>query len=73
MAIAEKYRKVALFGIGTIGAGLAAYFALKGIVKKLKELYPHSNVVAIDYDPSASRVNQLNRIKLMLEVAKENL
>ena len=45
----------------------------KGIVKKLKELYPQSNVVAVDYDPSASKVNQLNRIKLMLEVAKERL
>lgn len=45
----------------------------KGIVKKVKELYPQSNVVAVDYDPSASKVNQLNRIKLMLEVAKENL
>lgn len=45
----------------------------KGIVKKLKELYPESNVVAVDYDPSASKVNQLNRIKLMLEVAKERL
>ncbi len=32
-----------------------------------------SNVVAVDYDPSASRVNQLNRIKLMLEVAVENI
>lgn len=45
----------------------------KGIVKKVKELYPQSNVVAVDYDPSASKVNQLNRIKLMLEVARENL
>ena len=40
---------------------------------RLKELYPMSNVVAVDYDPSASRVNQLNRIKLMLEVAAENI
>ncbi|MBQ9465234.1 MAG: 2-hydroxyglutaryl-CoA dehydratase, partial [Lachnospiraceae bacterium] len=45
----------------------------KGVIKKLKELYPTSNVVAVDYDPSASRVNQLNRIKLMLEVAAENI
>ncbi len=42
----------------------------KGIVKKIKELYPQSNIVAIDYDPSASQVNQLNRIKLMMEVAQ---
>lgn len=43
----------------------------KGIVKKVKELYPQSNIVAVDYDPSASRVNQMNRIKLMMEVARE--
>ena len=42
----------------------------KGIIKKVKELYPQTNIVAIDYDPSASKVNQLNRIKLMLENAK---
>ncbi|MCD8216896.1 MAG: 2-hydroxyacyl-CoA dehydratase [Clostridiales bacterium] len=43
----------------------------KGIMKRLKEFYPQANIVPIDYDPSASRVNQLNRIKLMMEVAKE--
>ena len=43
----------------------------KGILKRLKELYPQANIVAVDYDPSASRVNQLNRIKLMMEVAQE--
>ncbi|MCC8081361.1 MAG: 2-hydroxyacyl-CoA dehydratase, partial [Lachnospiraceae bacterium] len=42
----------------------------KGIVKKIKEMYPEANIVAIDYDPSASQVNQLNRIKLMMEVAE---
>jgi len=45
----------------------------KGIIKKAKELYPQANIVAIDYDPSASKVNQLNRIKLMLENAKAKL
>ena len=45
----------------------------KGVIKKLREVYPTSNVVAVDYDPGASEVNQLNRIKLMLSVAKENL
>ena len=45
----------------------------KGIIKKVKELYPQSNIVAVDYDPSASRVNQVNRIRLMLEVAKDKL
>lgn len=43
----------------------------KGILKKIKEQYPQANIVAIDYDPGASKVNQLNRIKLMLEVAKD--
>jgi len=43
----------------------------KGIMKKIKDLYPQANIVAIDYDPSASRVNQLNRIKLMMEVAQK--
>ena len=45
----------------------------KGMIKTLKERYPDSNIVAIDYDPGASNVNQLNRIKLMLSVAFKNL
>lgn len=45
----------------------------KGIIKRVKNIYPQSNIVAIDYDPSASKVNQLNRIKLMLETAKTKL
>lgn len=45
----------------------------KGMMKILKEKYPESNIVAIDYDPGASHVNQLNRIKLMLSVAIKNL
>ena len=45
----------------------------KGIIKELKRLYPLANIVAIDYDPGASEVNQLNRIKLMLSVAQRNL
>lgn len=44
----------------------------KGMIRKLKSLYPESNIVPIDYDPGATRVNQENRIKLMLAVAKEN-
>ncbi|MBQ7821994.1 MAG: 2-hydroxyacyl-CoA dehydratase [Clostridia bacterium] len=46
---------------------LPNHIAGKGIIKKLKELYPGANVIAIDYDPSASRVNQVNRIKMMLD------
>ncbi len=45
----------------------------KGVMKKLRESYPEANLVAIDYDSGASEVNQLNRIKLMLAVAKDNL
>ena len=45
----------------------------KGIIKELKRLHPLANIVAIDYDPGASEVNQLNRIKLMLSVAQRNL
>ncbi len=45
----------------------------KGIIKELKKRYPLSNIVAIDYDPGASEVNQVNRIKLMLSTAQQNL
>ena len=45
----------------------------KGVIKELRRLYPQSNVVAIDFDPGASEVNQLNRIKLMLSTANKNL
>ncbi len=45
----------------------------KGVIKKLKEFYPNANIVAVDYDPGASSVNQLNRIKLMLATALERL
>ena len=44
----------------------------KGMIRKLKEMYPQSNIVPIDYDPGATQVNQENRIKLMLAIAKEN-
>ena len=45
----------------------------KGVIKELRHRYPLSNIVAIDYDPGASEVNQLNRIKLMLSAAQKNL
>ncbi len=45
----------------------------KGMMSKIRRFYPDSNIVAIDYDPGATRVNQENRIKLMLAVARENL
>ncbi len=43
----------------------------KGVIKALRKAYPQANVVAVDYDPGASEVNQLNRIKLMLSAAKK--
>lgn len=45
----------------------------KGMIKELRRRYPEANIVAIDYDPGASEVNQLNRIKLMMAVAFENI
>lgn len=45
----------------------------KGVIKSIRKHYPSSNIVAIDYDPGASEVNQLNRIKLMLSTAQKNL
>lgn len=45
----------------------------KGCIRTLKNKYEKMNVVAVDYDPSATKVNQENRIKLMLATAKENL
>ena len=45
----------------------------KGVIKEIRHQYPMANIVAIDYDPGASEVNQLNRIKLMLSTAQKNL
>ncbi len=45
----------------------------KGVIKALRGAYPRANIAAVDYDPGASEVNQLNRIKLMLSTAKRNL
>ena len=43
----------------------------RGTFRRLKELYPNANICSIDYDANASRVNQENRIKLMLATARE--
>ena len=45
----------------------------KGMMKELKRQYPQANITAVDYDPGASEVNQLNRLKLMLTVAFKNI
>ena len=52
---------------------LPNHIAGKGSARAIKELYADENIVAVDYDPSATRVNQENRIKLMLATAKENI
>ncbi len=45
----------------------------KGMIRQIKQKHSKANIVAIDYDPGAPRVNQENRIKLMLAVAREEL
>ena len=43
----------------------------KGVMKKIRKEYPNANIVAIDYDPGASEVNQVNRVKLMMASARD--
>ena len=52
---------------------LPNHIAGKGMLKRIKEHHPESNIVAIDYDTSATEINQLNRIKLMISNAKRNM
>lgn len=51
---------------------LPNHIAGKGAMRTLKNMYENANIVAVDYDPSATKVNQENRIKLMLATAREN-
>lgn len=43
----------------------------KGTIRCLRDAYPHANIVPIDYDPGDTSVNQINRIELMLSIARE--
>lgn len=52
---------------------LPNHIAGKGVIRRIREKYPQANITAVDYDPSSTRVNQENRIRLMLAVGKENL
>lgn len=52
---------------------LPNHIAGKGVTNKIRERYPEANITAVDYDPSSTKVNQENRIKLMLAVAQEKL
>ncbi|WP_281521783.1 2-hydroxyacyl-CoA dehydratase [Dubosiella newyorkensis] len=52
---------------------LPNHIAGKGMISSIRNAYPKANIVAIDYDPGATKVNQENRIKLMLAIGKENI
>jgi predicted nucleotide-binding protein (sugar kinase/HSP70/actin superfamily) len=52
---------------------LPNHIAGKGMIRSVSERAKDTNIVPIDYDPSATKVNQENRIKLMLSIAKENM
>lgn len=52
---------------------LPCHVSIKGMMNKVRRIDPRVNVVDIEYDPGATKVNQENRIKLMLAVAKENI
>ena len=45
----------------------------KGVLKELKRIRPHANLMAVDYDPGSSEANQLNRIKLFMTVAHSRI
>ena len=52
---------------------LPNHIAVKGMIRKIRNANPTANIVAIDYDPGATKVNQENRIKLMLSIARDVL
>lgn len=52
---------------------LPNHIAGKGMIRKIRNHYPNANIVAIDYDPGATKVNQENRLKLMLATARDSL
>ncbi|MCM1438275.1 MAG: 2-hydroxyacyl-CoA dehydratase [Roseburia sp.] len=75
--ISAEMAALAETGVGNIVCAqpfgcLPNHIAGKGVVRTLKTLYSDENIVAVDYDPSATKVNQENRIKLMLATAREN-
>lgn len=76
--IAAEMAALAETGVGNIVCAqpfgcLPNHIAGKGVVRTLKTQYADENIVAVDYDPSATKVNQENRIKLMLATARENI
>ena len=66
-----SYEELVSFSICTQPFGcLPNHIVAKGMIRAIKEKNPSANIVAVDYDPGASAVNQQNRIKLMLANAK---
>lgn len=51
---------------------LPNHIVAKGMMRKIKDAYPNANIVALDFDPSATAVNQENRLKLMLANAHQS-
>ena len=51
---------------------LPNHIVAKGMMRKIKDAHPNANIVAIDYDPGATKINQENRLKLMLANARAN-
>ena len=47
------------------------HIVAKGFIKEIKKRYPSANIIAVDYDPGASETNQINRIKLMMSISKQ--
>ncbi len=45
----------------------------KGMFNGIKKEYPNANLISIDYDSNISKVNQVNRIKLMINIAKDKI
>lgn len=54
-------------------AALPNHITGKGVLKELKRIRPHANLMAVDYDPGSSEANQLNRIKLFMTVAHSRI
>ena len=52
---------------------LPNHIAGKGVIRAIREKYPQANITPVDYDPSSTKVNQENRIRLMLAVGNEQL
>jgi predicted nucleotide-binding protein (sugar kinase/HSP70/actin superfamily) len=50
---------------------LPNHIIAKGFIKEIKKRYPKANIIAVDYDPGASETNQVNRIKLMMSISKQ--